>query len=99
MPLAHLVFILLSLFSSYALSADLTWECQGKTRFIHRGAESTYPVDEQRHYQIQIFSILKVLLSFIKTNSLQLKNQHIWNMNKPQWPTLQDRLNHQLKDE
>ncbi len=53
MPLAHLVFILLSLFSSYAQSADLTWECQGKTRFKHRGSESTYPVDEQRRYQIQ----------------------------------------------
>ncbi len=53
MPLAHLVFILLSLFSSYTQSADLTWECQGKTRFKHRGAESTYPVEEQRRYQIQ----------------------------------------------
>lgn len=53
MPLAHVVFILLSLFSSYAQSADLNWICQGKTRFIHRGAESTYPVDEQRRYQIQ----------------------------------------------
>ena len=28
-----------------------------------------------------------------------MKNQHIWNMNKPKWPTLQDRLNNPLKDE
>lgn len=52
MPLARLVFIFLGLFSSTVQSADLRWECQGKTRFIHRGAESTYPVDEQRRYQI-----------------------------------------------
>lgn len=53
MPLARLVVVLISSLSSLVYSADLTWECQGKTRFVHRGAESTYPVDEQRRYQIR----------------------------------------------
>ncbi len=53
MPHARFVFIVISLLSTVAQSADLNWACKGKTRFIHRGAESTYPVDEQRRYQIQ----------------------------------------------
>ena len=28
-----------------------------------------------------------------------MKNQHILNMSKPQWPTLKARLQHPLKDE
>ena len=32
-------------------------------------------------------------------NVIVLIVEAIMNMNKPQWPTLQDRLNHPLKDE
>ena len=53
MPLARLIVVLLSCLSSTAQSSDLTWECQGKTRFVHRGAESTYPTDEHRRYQVR----------------------------------------------
>lgn len=52
MPYTRFVFLVISLLSSLAQSADLNWTCQGKTRFIHRGAESTYPVDEQRRYHM-----------------------------------------------
>jgi hypothetical protein len=34
-------------------AADLSLSCQGKTRFIHRGAPSTYPVDEKRSYAMR----------------------------------------------
>lgn len=38
--------------SLHAATSDLALACQGKTRFIHRGAASTYPQDEKRHYLV-----------------------------------------------
>lgn len=51
----RLAFVLIAslFFISVACAADLSWECQGKTRFIHRGAESTYPTEEKRSYHVR----------------------------------------------
>lgn len=35
-----------------AQATDLSLDCRGQTRFIHRGAPSTYPAHEQRRYHI-----------------------------------------------
>lgn len=40
----------MTLLPAFVCAADLSLSCQGKTRFIHRGAPSTYPVDEKRNY-------------------------------------------------
>lgn len=46
-----LVFLLI-LLPWVAQATDLVLDCRGQTRFIHRGAPSTYPADEQRRYHI-----------------------------------------------
>lgn len=50
MRLLLLTFLLLPQLVS---AESLSLHCQGKTRFVHRGAPSTVPADEQRDYQIQ----------------------------------------------
>jgi hypothetical protein len=47
--------LLLALFIPFhcaVLAGDLSYDCHGQTRFVHRGAPSTYPVDEKRSYLI-----------------------------------------------
>lgn len=44
--------VLLILLSGTALAGDLSYDCHGQTRFVHRGAPSTYPADDKRSYQI-----------------------------------------------
>lgn len=34
------------------LAGERRYECRGQTRFVHRGAPSTYPADDQRSYLI-----------------------------------------------
>lgn len=34
------------------LAGDLNYDCHGQTRFVHRGAASTYPADDKRSYLI-----------------------------------------------
>lgn len=34
------------------LASDPVYDCEGKTRFVHRGAPSTVPADDQRHYRV-----------------------------------------------
>ncbi len=49
-----LLFILsITLLPAFVCAAELSLSCQGKTRFIHRGAPSTYPVDEKRSYAMR----------------------------------------------
>lgn len=43
---------LLILLSGTVLAGDLNYDCRGQTRFVHRGAASTYPADEKRSYLI-----------------------------------------------
>ena len=50
MRLLLLTFLLLPQLAS---AESLSLHCQGKTRFMHRGAPSTVPADEQREYQIR----------------------------------------------
>ena len=35
-----------------ASAGELVYDCAGKTRFVHRGAQSTMPTDERRSYRI-----------------------------------------------
>lgn len=44
--------VLLILLSGTVLAADVAYVCSGQTRFVHRGAPSTYPADDKRSYQI-----------------------------------------------
>jgi len=41
------------LFRAMAAAQDLSVECAGHTRFIHRGAPSTVPAAEKRRYRLQ----------------------------------------------
>ncbi len=43
---------LLNLLPSALLAGDFTYDCHGQTRFVHRGAPSTYPADDKRSYLI-----------------------------------------------
>lgn len=43
---------LLILLPSAVLAGDFNYNCHGQTRFIHRGAPSTYPADDKRSYLI-----------------------------------------------
>lgn len=43
---------LLILLPGAVLASDLSYDCRGQTRFVHRGAASTYPADDKRSYQI-----------------------------------------------
>ncbi len=45
-------FLLFLLLPAMALAAEPAYECAGKTRFVHRGAQSTTPADERRSYRI-----------------------------------------------
>lgn len=47
-----IVSALLILLSSAVLAGDLAYDCRGQTRFVHRGASSTYPADDKRSYLI-----------------------------------------------
>ena len=51
----------------YAAASDLNLECQGKTRFIHRGAASTYPQDEKRRYHVHDLKLDTMQCSIIET--------------------------------
>ncbi len=46
-------FLLLLLLPLVALAAEPAYDCAGKTRFVHRGAQSTTPADESRSYRIE----------------------------------------------
>lgn len=54
---SYSLLFVLSALPWHALASDLTFDCQGKTRFVHRGAASTYPQDEKRHYHVQDSSL------------------------------------------
>lgn len=54
---AYLLMLALLMLPVIALASDLSFQCQGKTRFIHRGADSTYPQDEKRQYHIHDTSL------------------------------------------
>jgi len=43
---------LLMLLPTAVLAGDLNYDCHGQTRFVHRGAASTYPADDKRSYLI-----------------------------------------------
>lgn len=45
-------FLLLLLLPVAVLAAEPAYDCAGKTRFVHRGAQSTTPTDESRSYRI-----------------------------------------------
>lgn len=51
MRLSFFAFLLI-LLSGAVLAGDLSIECRGQTRFVHRGAPSTYPTDDKRSYLI-----------------------------------------------
>jgi len=48
----HFLVFLLVLLPWATRAADLSFDCRGQTRFVHRGAPSTYPADEERRYHI-----------------------------------------------
>lgn len=45
--------VLLLIFPLLALADSEAYECDGKTRFIHRGAPSTVPAAAKRSYRLQ----------------------------------------------
>lgn len=45
-------FLLILLLPAVALAGEPAYDCAGKTRFVHRGAQSTTPADERRSYRI-----------------------------------------------
>ncbi len=47
------LFLSLLLLPALAPAAEPVFDCAGKTRFIHRGAESTTPADERRSYRTE----------------------------------------------
>ena len=52
-PMQSLTFsALLILLPNAVLAGDINYECHGQTRFVHRGAASTYPADDKRSYLI-----------------------------------------------
>ena len=52
---------------TYAAASDLVLTCQGKTRFIHRGAASTYPQDEKRHYLVHDLKLENMQCSVVES--------------------------------
>ncbi len=46
-------FLLLLLLPAMALAGEPAYDCVGKTRFVHRGAQSTTPAAESRSYRIE----------------------------------------------
>lgn len=44
-------FLFFLLLPALAQAGEPVFDCAGKTRFIHRGAESTTPADERRSYR------------------------------------------------
>ncbi len=44
--------VLLLMFPLIALAASESYDCDGKTRFIHRGAPSTVPAAAKRSYRL-----------------------------------------------
>jgi hypothetical protein len=48
--LLTLLFVLLP---CSAQAGDLSLACQGQTRFVHRGAPSTYPAEEKRSFHFE----------------------------------------------
>lgn len=65
--LRHVLPFLLYALPLYAVASDLILECQGKTRFNHRGVQSTYPVDETRRYQVHDLKLEAMQCSVIET--------------------------------
>ncbi len=45
-------FLLFLLLPAVTLAGEPAYDCAGKTRFVHRGAQSTTPADERRSYRI-----------------------------------------------
>ena len=65
--LRHAVPLLLCALPVHLWASDLAIECQGKTRFIHRGAASTYPQDEKRQYLVHDMKLDSMTCSVIET--------------------------------
>ncbi len=51
-PLSLLLPIATLVLPLTALASEPVYDCQGKTRFVHRGAPSTVPADARRHYPV-----------------------------------------------
>lgn len=47
------VFACLLVFPVWAMGMDKSYDCAGKTRFVHRGAPSTVPADDRRSYRLK----------------------------------------------
>ncbi len=50
-PWLHTFALILALASASAQAAEPSYDCDGKARFVHRGAPSTVPAAEKRSYR------------------------------------------------